>query len=380
MVFLLWCAGLTAAAQFAKIGVVLPDLDQTYPDAGASLGFLVSILSLLGAVLGLVAGMIVARAGFRSVLLGALGLGAALSFYQTSLPSFELMLVSRFVEGISHMGIVVAAPTLIAQISAGRLQSAAMALWGTFFGVAFALTAVFGVPLVARFGLSALFGVHGMIMALICGLLFLTLPKDQPAPIEGSVFNPGTVLRRHLEVFTSPFMSAAALGWLFYTLTYVSLVSILPDTVAVESRVFVATFMPIAGIACALTLGVFLLRFLSGVAVSVLGFSLTLGLALLLLIVPGNPVICVALFFATGLIQAGGFAAIPQLNKSAAHRAYANGALAQMGNMGNLIGTPLLLGLLVYAGFETMMGVVVLIYAVAIAVHLLLARQRRKAA
>jgi len=58
---LLLLAGMTAAGQFAKVSVIFPELATAYPAAAASLGFLVSILSLTGVLTGLVAGMMVAR-------------------------------------------------------------------------------------------------------------------------------------------------------------------------------------------------------------------------------------------------------------------------------------------------------------------------------
>jgi len=55
----LWVAGLCAAAQFAKVGLVLPELSRVYPGAGATLGLLVSAISVVGALLGLLAGCFV---------------------------------------------------------------------------------------------------------------------------------------------------------------------------------------------------------------------------------------------------------------------------------------------------------------------------------
>lgn len=376
MVLVLWVAGLGAAAQFAKIGVVLPQLSAVYPEAGTSIGFLVSLLSLLGCVLGLVGGMIVARVGYRQVLLGSLGLGVLVSVYQASLPSFELMLASRFLEGLSHLGIVVACPTLIAQIATGKLQSAALTLWGTFFGVAFAIVALAGVPLVSAYGLPALFLAHAGVMAFVGCVLFWWLPKDMIARSKTNLLNIGVILQRHVYVYTSPSVFAPALGWIFYTLTYVSLVSILPDTVPIGARAGVATFMPVAGIAVALTLGVVLLRWFSGVAVAMMGFGAGAVVALCMVFAPGDPIFTIILFLTTGLIQAGSFASVPQLNPDPVDRALSNGGIAQAGNIGNLIGTPLILALLSGAGYGAMMGTVAAIYCIAVVGHVVLGRMR----
>jgi DHA1 family inner membrane transport protein len=122
LVLVLWLAGLGAAAQFAKISIILPELREFYPDATLSLGFLVSLLSVIGIFLGLFAGLIATQIGFRKILIYALVLGSIISAFQATMPAISLLLVSRVFEGFSHLGIVVAAPTLIAQISTTRFQ------------------------------------------------------------------------------------------------------------------------------------------------------------------------------------------------------------------------------------------------------------------
>ena len=186
LVLLLWLAGLCAAAQFAKFSVVFPTIREHYPDAGTSAGFLVSILSLMGIVLGTSAGMIVARVGFRRLLLSALVLGAAASAYQATLPPFEPMLASRLVEGLSHLVIVVAAPTLMAQVSAPRHRPVTMTLWGTFFGVAFTIVAWLGLPLVSIHGLHMLFIAHAVAMSAVAVALYFYLPRLVNAPSDQS--------------------------------------------------------------------------------------------------------------------------------------------------------------------------------------------------
>ncbi len=127
LILALWAAGLGAAAQFAKVAVIFPSLQEIYPEAGASLGFVVSVISFLGVAFGLFAGLIVAR-GARKMLLLALLLGAAVSLWQATFPAIPVMLASRVLEGISHLIIVVAAPTLIAQYAAPRHRPLALTL------------------------------------------------------------------------------------------------------------------------------------------------------------------------------------------------------------------------------------------------------------
>ena len=145
-VVLIWCAGLGAAAQYGKVSVTYDLLGSVYTDAGPQLGFAVSLVGFTGILFGVVAGVLVSAIGYRRAMIWGLILGAVISLYQSSLPSMPFLLGSRIVEGFSHLAIVVAAPTLIAAISTDTQRNFALTLWGTFFGVAFALLAVAGVP------------------------------------------------------------------------------------------------------------------------------------------------------------------------------------------------------------------------------------------
>ena len=133
LVWLLWAAGLGAAAQYGKISVIFDQLPRVYPDAGASLGFAVSLVGFLGILLGVVAGVLVARIGYRRALIWALCLGSLMSFLQSSFPPLPLFLATRVIEGGAHLAIVVAAPTLISQITLPKHHGFALTLWGDIF-------------------------------------------------------------------------------------------------------------------------------------------------------------------------------------------------------------------------------------------------------
>ena len=77
-------------------------------------------------------------------------------------------------------------------------------------------------------------------------------------------------------------------------------------------------------------------------------------------------------------MQGASFSAVPELNPSADARAYANGAMAQMGNFGNLSGTPLLLLLLTAMGFNGLILFAITCYGAGIAVHVVMARRRQR--
>ena len=373
-VFLLWFAGLGAATQFAKFSLIFAELSAHYANSGAGplLGFLVSGISLLGIVFGLTAGVLVARFGVRRLLIAGMILGAVASLIEGALPPLAVMLGVRLIEGLSHLVVVVAAPTLISQITQPRYQPLAMSLWSTFFGVAYALTAWFGTPLVAAFGLSSLFYVHAVWMFAMAASLWAVLPKDNPAAPVKSL----GILRQHFDIYTDPARAAPGLAWLCYTLTFVAILTVIPPFLPDESRAAVLGIMPLAGICVSMTLGVVLQRWIAPVNVVVIGFACaglaTLGFALS----AGNPLFAVLVFASLGFVQGANFSAVPALNPTEEARAHAQGAVAQMGNLGNALGTPVVLFKIGLFGFGGLIAFALIAYAAGIAVHLGLAHKR----
>lgn len=385
IVLILWIAGLCAAAQFSKTGLFLNELSQLYPGSGVVLGFIISAISAMGAVFGLFAGTLAVRIGLRRLLLSGLGLGSCVSLIQSFGLPLEWLMVSRLVEGASHLSIVVCAPTLIALNSQPSMRSTAMTLWGTFFGVAFALTALIGIPLVQARGIHALFLVHALLTGAtaIAVLMLVPEPKeetegsrsDKPA---GSLL-PSAIVRQHLITWRSPAMSAPAMGWFCYAMTFVALLAMLPGFVPEETRAATATLLPITSIIASMTLGVLLLRRFSAVRVVCTGFVLAgLTASGFLLLDAGSAIAFAALFAALGLVQGATFSSVPQLNPTAANQAFANGALAQAGNLGNALGTPVFLFIYAAGGFSAMISVVSLCYFSGFLVHWLQARRRRR--
>ena len=379
VVFVLWLAGLGAAAQFAKIVLVLPELAQMYPSAGVTLGLLVSSVSFVGAFLGLFAGSLAVKIGFQKLLIVGLALGSLVSLLQSIGLPISLLLASRVIEGFAHLAIVVAAPTLIALHSSDQMRSAAMTLWGSFFGVSIALTAWLGLPIVAKYGVNTLFFTHGVLMALTLLLIIWVVPAQKTEAAKGVIgpLNLSSIVQLHKQAWSSPTISAPATGWLFYTFTFVALLTVIPSLAPPEDRNLIATALPLASILTSMTLGVLLLQWLSAVVVVQMGLVAAIFASLLVLFASGSAWPAVILFGALGLTQGASFAAVPQLNPSSEHQALANGTLAQAGNLGNSLGTPIVLLALAVGGLKTVIFLVILCYLVAISAHSILAKRRK---
>ena len=373
----LWAAGLGAAAQFGKMSVVYPVLEQAYSGLSAvAVGLILSVVGLVGLIFGTTAGLWVARIGPRRVIVAALVLGAGASLWQSQFPPYAPMMLSRVVEGFSHLAIVVVGPTAIAGLAGARWQGAAMTLWSSFFGVAYAVLFWLGPGLVAAKGPAPLFFAHAGWMLACAALLFVLLPPDRRAAVEAGG---GSQLAQHLAIYASPFLAAPAMGFVCYTVTYVAVLTLLPAMMG-EAGALIGVAMPLVSIALSLTLGVWLLGRMRAVHLVQAGFvGAILGAVGLWLVWGQGAAVIFALAVAgcLGIVQGASFAALAELNPSATDRAKAAGAIAQLGNLGTVTGTPLLVWLVAQAGEGGLALFLIGFSALGIVIHALQARRRQ---
>ncbi len=376
LVFAVWAAGLGAAAQFAKVSVVFPLISAAYPDAGHSIGFILSLVGLVGIVLGVVAGLLVSQLRSKHVLCVSLLVGAVVSLYQATLPPLPLFLFSRVIEGASHLAIVVAAPTLIAQISTAQHRGFTLTLWSTFFSIAFAITAMLGVPLAELHGVGSLFAAHALYMLIIAAVLALCLPpvKNNATAKLNLTFK--TVLSRHAKIYSSPFLAAPAVGWLCYAASFIALLTVLPSYIPAESRVFVASAMPLASTVTSMTLGVLLLRAVPAFRCIQLGFLAAIAVLMIMAATEASVALCITLAAVLGLVQGASFALVPQLNPDRESQALANGAMAQMGNMGTTLGPPIMFAMSAQFDLGGIIVFSVCLYLAGITAHQIMQRRR----
>ena len=352
VIFTVWCAGLGAAAQFAKMSVIYDQLGGIYPDhRGVGIGIMVSVIGIIGLLFGTAAGVLVTRIGPRRTMLAALALGAVISLMQSLLPPYSAMVASRIPEGLSHLAIVVVGPTAMAGAASVRFQGLVMTLWGSFFGLTFTVMAYFGPSLVALHGPGLLFQFHAVWMVLCLAALAVLMPAD---PVRIQARQGGGVLAQHLATYASPQIAAPAMGFVCYTVTYVAALTLLPGAVTPGWGGSIAVAMPLTSIFISLTLGVALLNVISAVEVVQAGFGAAIAAAAGLWLTWGSgaPEAGFALLLASamGVVQGASFAMIPQLNPEPAGRAQAAGAIAQLGNLGTTTGTPLMAVLLARHG------------------------------
>lgn len=375
----LWLAGLGSAAQFGKLSFAFDLMAGRYPEHGAAgIGLIVSIVGIVGLIFGTTAGLLVARIGPRRAIVAALALGAVVSAVQTLPLTYAALILTRVLEGISHLSIVVVGPTMIASLAPPRHQGLAMTLWSSFFGVTYALLAIIAPPLLAGGSVTGLFLTHAAWMAVLSAILAALLPSDPAAPPLPSI---GGLVRQHGTIYASPRMAAPAMGFVFYTALYVALLTLLPPLLPEGQRALAAAGMPLLSIAVSLTLGVWGLRYISAVQMVQAGYAAGLVATLVLWAGWGQGTVALiaafALAGAMGIVQGASFASIPQLNDTPEDRARASGAVAQLGNVGTTSGTPILALMIAAMGPSGVVAFALPLCLAGIAVHALQARRRQ---
>lgn len=143
-VWVVVAAGVVSAFHLGKVAIAAPQLQAELGLSLGRLGGLGATFAVLGALGGLAAGSVVARAGDRRMLvlgLLATALGGAMAVLTSR---FEVLLATRAVEGLGFLLITVAGPTVLARVAHAADQRSALILWSCFMPAGMALAMLTG--------------------------------------------------------------------------------------------------------------------------------------------------------------------------------------------------------------------------------------------
>jgi MFS family permease len=351
-IVLIWGIGVLAAAQLGKFAALIPLMRQDLDLSLAQAGWMVSLLEVGGASLGMLAGSAVGRMNGRTALVAGTALLLLAGLAEGFSTHVTVLFVGRLLESVGYLLIVIAAPALIATVAFPADRGSALALWSTFVPVGLATGAAF------TGGAMLLLTWHGVLLAWsLVAALALVACLSLPAP-------GGRRLGRFLLPEGAVWLLAAGFGC--YTLVEVGVLALLPTyftdqwkaalSVAASVTAAVAASAILGSAAASLALrrgtnqqGTQVLRLVSvGLLLPALmlffvfapqdiGLSLRTGTVYAL---------AVLLNAISGLVPAVMFARLPDLtegsNGHVQHIAAANGVLAQFGAAGSLAGPPLL--------------------------------------
>ena len=364
-VIVLLACGVAAAMMFAKVAAIFVPVREHFASSDVVIGLAISLPGLLACVLGVTAGVLVGELGARRVLLACMAAGAVLSLLQGLDLPLWLFLVGRTLEGVAHLGVVIAVPVLIISLSAQRQRGLVLAIWGSFFGLAFALTGWLAPIIEAEGGPRLVFAAHGLLMAALLVLTLVLLPRSLGAPVRGERLTWQRFGTEHLESYRNMRSLLPGTVFVWHTLMYTSLVTFIPLFGSPEALGMLLIWMPLLSILGTLSAG-FVIRVLPRPAlVASAGYAMVavLTIAVWLAISGDVDIVAIALvlMFFSGLIQGAAFSLIPALSTDPAINARANGTITQLGNLGNLLGSPLFAAALAGTMFGTFGTVALLV-------------------
>ena len=175
---LVYGIGVLAAGQLGIVPPLVPALQAELGLSLATAGAIISLITLVGGLLGLPAGAFAERTGHgRAFCLGLLVMAVSGGLCAMA-EDAALLLAARALAGIGYLLVVVAGPSLLAALAEPRHQPVVLSLWGTFVPVGIALAGV-ATASFAHIGWRTIFVVDA---ALLVGALLLAVPVLQ-APV-----------------------------------------------------------------------------------------------------------------------------------------------------------------------------------------------------
>jgi predicted MFS family arabinose efflux permease len=366
IVIILWLAGIAAAMQFAKFSFAFDFLKNQYNVSPFWIGLSLSVVGLIGLIFGITISIYISKIGQNKILLISLFLGFVISAAQALNPVFPIVFISRILEGISHLGIVVTAPTIIILLSSEKHHSIVMGLWSSFFGIAFSVTALAGKPIMELYSVSGLFLSHALLLLIIFIILLFSIEKiDIPYNKNIKI----SFLKAHKKVYSNWRTVSPGVLFFFHTFMYIALFTFLPGLTGDEkTRYLLLIALPLISIAGTIAAGIVSQYFLPPSKLSVLAY---ISLILLICVIKisfnytsnDNMMFIIAsmiLILFSGIIQGSVFSLIPNISSSIEDQTNANGAVAQLGNFGSTLGPPVFSYFLVY-GKDSIIFIVMLL-------------------
>jgi len=380
LIALLVIAGVIGSFQVGKAAIALPllrvDLELTLLIAS----FVFSAYSVLGAAAGLPAGLVISRLDARKTIIGGLlilGIGSCLGAVA---PNGPLLLITRVIEGIGFIGVVIAAPTLIRIFTVPKDRGFAMTWWGVYMPAGTAIMMIGGPWLMRLAGWQSLWIVNGVSALIYAGVLLWALPvlaaeqHGERQPIGKAISS----------VLATPGPLMLGLAFSLYTFQYFAITGLLPVLLVERLGLSVAQ----AGALTALTVVT------NAAGNLVAGVGLRLGVPMWVIFATAfgflgvvsfgifNETLPVAVIAAlacatlslTGLIPGTIFAAMPRLTRTAGETSIAFGLTTQASGIGQLIGPVVLAAIVEAFGWSVAPLLFVVIAACGIAIALMLRR------
>ena len=333
-------AGILTAFHLGKVAIAAPQLQHEFGLSLTEIGGLAAGFALLGALAGLPAGGLVARADDRSMLIIGLAATAGGAALAPVASGFGMLLVSRATEGLGFLLITVAGPVVLRRVTTPGQLNTVYALWSCFMPAGLALAMVAG-PWFDGWRVLWWASVAAAGAALV--VVAYRVPGQRPSPAAPAA---RTVPGRPGVTQLAPAFALAGI-FLCYSLMFFALFSFLPVLLEQRMQVDRHTVGWLSGAASAVNIlgnlsAAFVLTWWARPVV-LAGAALAMAVCGLGIFLPAfGPLVTLALCLAFssigGLIPATLLSSVPHLAATPRGAALTVGLLMQGSNLGQALG------------------------------------------
>ncbi len=221
-------AGLICGAYMTKVAPALPlqraELGLTLVESG----FIATMFNVMGGLVGILAGTMCDRYGYRRLGLAGLAILALAGLLGALAGNFALLLATRFLEGIGFILFTVSGSALIVSAAATpRDRAKALGLWAAYMPAGGGIALLLAPPVIAAWGWRGLW----LVLALAAAASFALAARYAPSPKHGGIAS----LRLLSESLVRPGNLAMAALFAFYVSQWASVMIWLP-TFLVDER------------------------------------------------------------------------------------------------------------------------------------------------
>jgi MFS transporter, DHA1 family, inner membrane transport protein len=385
-----FCAGLAAAMQFAKLPPIMEPMRTAFGLDLIGAGFAVSIVGLIGLIFGVAAGAVAAAIGLKRAVLIALFGGAAFAALGALAPNGALFLATRLGEGFSHLLIVVCGPALMTAHAARKDFGFVLAIWGCFFGFGFGIMSLIAPAIITLGGWRLLLWVHAGAMLLIAFAMLHGLKRsgfhEVPKPFPGLA----AFTAAHARLYGSGRPLLLSILFAAYTLPFLAVLTFLNRHLisvggwSAESAGGFIAAMTVVNLAATLSASLFAKAGMTLRGGMILSFAaVALSIAAIFAGGPGDAAVIALTIIAMigfGLMPGFVFMAVPGIAPSPGEAAMTYGGIAQFGNLGTFSGTPLMAAAFQFAGWAGAAIMLAVVCAIGAALAIAVTAGRRQIA
>lgn len=223
-VLLLMGSGVVAAAQIGKAIISVPIIRSDLALGLDLAGLIVATFATLGAMTGIGAGLVVDRLGAGRSLIGGMSVITFGNVIGASAPDQLVLLVARIIEGVGFLAVVVAIPSMLAQLVTREKRDFVMAAWSAYMPIGIMLMLLVA-PLLPTIGWRSFW----LANSLVTGSCAILLAIHAPSPAIPATARAGAVrFADALTIVRQPTCLILAFAFFGYSCQIFSLAFALP--------------------------------------------------------------------------------------------------------------------------------------------------------